>query len=507
MNKIKMELSRRGTLAIGSYSIVYRCKDKNSGKYYAVKRLMVSKTVSFCGSIREIDIIMAVQHPYVVLCKGLLKERAFTRPLSPMKEPYKDDGFLQVYDLYKNNLRVAMKDVGDVKEFAFKLLLGIEFIHGRDIVHRDLKPENVMIDEDNNPRIGDFGLSQRIQNNVGAECQTLNYRSPELIFGWEASTYDGRKTDIWAYGCILYELMNDGKMLFGSIRTDEEMILEMSKFADLTTIKEYGKKTYAITPRVQPLSDSIVRFILNPDPRQRPNATQVLDHPYFDSIRYSSANITNIRADFPIFPISMDTLDIRYSSKIRIQASDILININNRQRDNSSWFKYVILFHALEIIDRIILMKNRLVVKSIYVIVMSVLYILVKMFNEDQLRDPPTFKNFSENMVKVDKEYIQQDDKMDYSLVEYHLLNDILRYTVFKVTPYEYHIDNKSSGEFITPPGWSEMLLLFMMYTRMPDGKYHVSNVWRKARQLGRDIVKAGEKYDIVKIIDNINGS
>lgn len=491
---------------MGAYSIVYKFKDKNSGKYYAIKRLMVSKNVSFCGSIREIDIIMAVQHPFVVTCRGLVRDKVVKGFLSPMKDPYKDDRFLQVYDLYKSNLRESYSSIKDTKEFAFKLLLGLEFIHGRDIVHRDLKPENIMIDEEGNPKIGDFGLSQRIQTNGGDECQTLNYRSPEIIFAWSSRMYDFRKTDIWAYGCILYELLNDGRMIFSSVKTEDEMVLEMSKFSDLTTIKEHGKKSFPITPRVQPLAESIVRFILNPDPRQRPTATQILDHPFFDSVRYS--NIMKIRTDFPIFPISMDTIDIKYSSQIRRVSSDILININNKQRDNSSWFKYVILFHTLEIIDRIVLAKAKLIVKNIYSIVISILYMLVKLFNEDQLADPPSFKTFSETMLKVDKEYIPENDSLDYTLVEYHLLNDILQYTVFKVTPYEYHINNETGSEFVIPSGWSEMLLLFMMYTRMPDGKYHVANVWRKAKQLGREIdtlMKDGKPHDVLEIISRIN--
>lgn len=72
------------------------------------------------------------------------------------------------------------------------------------ILHRDLKPENVFLDGNNNIKLGDFGLSKQIaaQAFTNTYVGTPYYMSPELATGGQ---YDS-KSDIWALGCITYEL-------------------------------------------------------------------------------------------------------------------------------------------------------------------------------------------------------------------------------------------------------------------------------------------------------------
>ena len=72
------------------------------------------------------------------------------------------------------------------------------------ILHRDLKPENVFLDEHQNVKLGDFGLSKQIsaQSFANTYVGTPYYMSPELASGQQ---YD-IKSDIWALGCIVYEL-------------------------------------------------------------------------------------------------------------------------------------------------------------------------------------------------------------------------------------------------------------------------------------------------------------
>lgn len=497
-----MKLSRKKKLAEGAYSIVYKCKDKETEISYAVKRLMVSRSVSFCGSIREIDIVMSIQHPFIVKCHGLIvQEQAFNRPPSPMAKTYKDDGFLQVYDLYKHSLRGRETEITKPVEFAFKILLSIEFIHGRGIVHRDLKPDNILIDGEGNPRLGDFGLAQRIQNSGDDTFQTVSYRSPELLFGLSSKLYDCRSTDIWAYGCILYQLMNAGQTVFGRhFDKEDELISRMSQFVDLSLVREKGKNRYPITPRVFPIDNDVVRFILNPDPKQRPTATEILNHPFFDSVR-SSPTFNKIRRDYPIFPITMDTMNINSTSKTRLASCNILINLINRQRENSSWFRYPIIFHTLELIDRIIATGKKIRVSQPYTLVISILYILVKMFNEDQVADPPSFETFTTDSLKIDSQLQGDESSTDFNKVEYHLLHDILDYEVFRRTPYEYHRDRSES--FNVPPGWNDLSLIFMVYTRMPSGIYHVSNVWTKSKEAAKRSIE--NSMDMLQALNEIN--
>jgi len=86
-----------------------------------------------------------------------------------------------------------------------QLCLSLEYIHGRRMLHRDLKSQNVFLTANNTVKLGDFGISKVLEstNDVAMTVQgTPYYMSPEVC---QSKPYD-YKSDVWALGCILYEL-------------------------------------------------------------------------------------------------------------------------------------------------------------------------------------------------------------------------------------------------------------------------------------------------------------
>jgi NIMA (never in mitosis gene a)-related kinase len=86
-----------------------------------------------------------------------------------------------------------------------QLCLSLEYIHGRKMLHRDLKSQNVFLTANNTVKLGDFGISKVLENtnDVAMTVQgTPYYMSPEVC---QSKPYD-YKSDVWALGCILYEL-------------------------------------------------------------------------------------------------------------------------------------------------------------------------------------------------------------------------------------------------------------------------------------------------------------
>jgi NIMA (never in mitosis gene a)-related kinase len=88
---------------------------------------------------------------------------------------------------------------------------GLKEIHDKNIIHRDLKPNNIFINEDYNIKIGDFGISKHLgnkKNTKTARIGTVQYMAPELLKPELIKNDEGYnyKIDIWALGCILYEL-------------------------------------------------------------------------------------------------------------------------------------------------------------------------------------------------------------------------------------------------------------------------------------------------------------
>ena len=97
----------------------------------------------------------------------------------------------------------------------------LEHAHGSGVVHRDLKPSNILIDDDGEPHLMDFGLAKRKELGItmtteGAILGTPAYMSPEQARG-EASRVDGR-SDIYSLGVILFQLLTGELPFRGSVR-------------------------------------------------------------------------------------------------------------------------------------------------------------------------------------------------------------------------------------------------------------------------------------------------
>lgn len=90
-------------------------------------------------------------------------------------------------------------------KFFRQIIYGLEFLHVHSICHRDMKPENVLLDENDNVKVGDFGFARWMKSNTAdTSCGSPHYAAPEVIQG---DAYDGRAADIWSVGVIFYVLL------------------------------------------------------------------------------------------------------------------------------------------------------------------------------------------------------------------------------------------------------------------------------------------------------------
>ena len=103
------------------------------------------------------------------------------------------------------------------RRFFQQIVCAVEYCHRHKIVHRDLKPENLLLDNDLNVKIADFGLSNIMTdgNFLKTSCGSPNYAAPEVISG---KLYAGPEVDVWSCGIILYVL------LVGRLPFDDEFI-------------------------------------------------------------------------------------------------------------------------------------------------------------------------------------------------------------------------------------------------------------------------------------------
>ncbi|XP_066353019.1 cyclin-dependent kinase C-2-like isoform X1 [Miscanthus floridulus] len=99
--------------------------------------------------------------------------------------------------------------VPQIKCFMRQLLTGLHYCHVNQVLNRDIKGSNLLIDNEGNLKLADFGLARSFSSdhigNLTSGVSTLWHRPPELLLG---STKYGPAVDMWSVGCILVELLN-----------------------------------------------------------------------------------------------------------------------------------------------------------------------------------------------------------------------------------------------------------------------------------------------------------
>ena len=214
-------------LGAGGMGEVYRARDVKLGRDVAVKVVadaFLSSPERLARFEREAQVLATLNHPHIGAIYGweeaddvrglvlelvegaTLAERLAFRPL-PMPEA----------------LTVAVQ-IADALEAA----------HEKGIIHRDLKPANIKITSDGNVKVLDFGLAKAFANDdseasvsqipsiisegtvAGVIAGTAGYMSPEQASGKTV----GKRTDIWAFGCVLYEILTARRAFTGETASD-----------------------------------------------------------------------------------------------------------------------------------------------------------------------------------------------------------------------------------------------------------------------------------------------
>ena len=206
----------------GSYGQVLLAKNLKNNLLYAIKHIKKEKVLQAKEKIdiiyREIKIQRSIIHPNIIR-------------LYSYKED-KENFYLIMEYAKKGNLLSKIRKEGKLNENeAFKLFIqvcsAILFLHSNGYAHRDIKPENILIDENNNIKLCDFGLC--INLNEGQRttfCGTYEYIAPEII---KEQPYD-QSIDIWSLGILLYEILHGySPFRVSNNKNDEENQKEIFK--------------------------------------------------------------------------------------------------------------------------------------------------------------------------------------------------------------------------------------------------------------------------------------
>ena len=276
----------------GTYGVVYKCQNKETKKYVALKKIRLENEDEGMPStaIREISILKQLNHPNIVNLLDLIHGE---------KKLYLVFEYLN-HDLKKYlNLNNGPLEPQIVKSYLYQILLAIKYCHSKRILHRDLKPQNLLIDKNGIIKVGDFGLARAFGipiKTLTHEILTLWYRAPEILLGQkEYST----PIDIWSIGLIFYEMAHRKPLFAGDCEIDQIFKIfqifgtpNENNWPGITKLPEFKLSFPQFKPKglnscncnIDHIGMDLLGKMIQLDPCRRISAKQALNHPFFDDL-------------------------------------------------------------------------------------------------------------------------------------------------------------------------------------------------------------------------------
>ncbi|KAI1292761.1 MAPK protein hog1 [Mortierella claussenii] len=264
-------------VGMGAFGLVCSAKDELTGQPVAIKKIMkpFSTPVLSKRTYRELKLLKHLKHENII-------------------------SFYFVTELLGTDLHRLLTsrplDKQFIQYFLYQILRGLKYLHSAGVVHRDLKPSNILVNENCDLKICDFGLARIQDPQMTGYVSTRYYRAPEIMLTWQK--YDVA-VDIWSVGCIFAEML-EGKPLFPgkdhvnqfSIITEllgtppDDVIKTIGSENTLRFVQSLPKREkIPLTtkfPNTDPVALDLLEKMLVFDPKKRMTAGDALYHKYLE---------------------------------------------------------------------------------------------------------------------------------------------------------------------------------------------------------------------------------
>ncbi|XP_060714440.1 cyclin-dependent kinase 4 [Tachysurus vachellii] len=278
----------------GAYGTVYKARDKESGKFVALKsvRVQTNQDGLPLSTVREVALLKRLEqfdHPNIV---KLMDVCASLRTEQETKVTLVFEHVDQDLKTYLEKAPPPGLPLHHVRDLMHQLLCGLSFLHSHLVLHRDLKPENILVTSRGQVKLADFGLARIYSCTMALTpvVVTLWYRSPEVLLGSSYAT----PVDLWSTGCIFAEMFTRKPLFCGESEVDQ--LTKIFSVIGLPREEEWPNDVTLsrenFSPQnPQPITEQIPEFtkegadllmkMLTFDPLRRISAQKALDHGFF----------------------------------------------------------------------------------------------------------------------------------------------------------------------------------------------------------------------------------
>ncbi|PWA45047.1 Calcium/calmodulin-dependent/calcium-dependent protein kinase [Artemisia annua] len=250
-------------LGCGAFAKVYHARDINTGQSVAIKVInkhKISHNAHLVANVkREIDIMRQLDHPYIIKLYEVMATKT---------KIYFVLEFVKGGELFAKVAKGRLNE-SQSRKYFHQLISAIGYCHAIGVYHRDLKPENLLIDENGDLKVSDFGLSAvtgqiRSDGLLHTLCGTPSYVAPEIL---TKRGYDGGKADIWSCGIILF-VMNAAFLPFN----DSNLMM---------MYKKIYKGEYRCPKWMSPDLKRLLSRLLDTNPETRITVDEIKSDPWF----------------------------------------------------------------------------------------------------------------------------------------------------------------------------------------------------------------------------------
>ena len=221
-------------LGKGGMGEVYRARDPHLRRDVAIKILPVAVAADaerIERLTREARLLAALNHPNIAAIYAVERSGPTHALVLELVEG----------ETLGSRIRRGALGIAEARHVARQIVAALDAAHECDIVHRDLKPENVMLGPRGLVKVLDFGLAKAAPQVHGVDSQTMSvgptaagtivgtvaYMSPEQARGLRVD----RRADIWAFGCVLYEMLT-GRRAFSGATLSDTIVATLEKDPD-----------------------------------------------------------------------------------------------------------------------------------------------------------------------------------------------------------------------------------------------------------------------------------